>query len=79
MLPGDMVSDRPDWPAWVSRGRAQSGPFTRGKRMKNATMSGSAWISSAPAGRRRSPNVGERPGRLKPTSVAMKIHTHASM
>ncbi len=79
MLPGVIVSERPVVPPRKSCGRAQSGPVARGKRMKNATMSGSDCSSSPPAGRSRSASVGELPMRLKPTSVAMKIHTHTSM
>ena len=79
MLPGLIVSDRPVLEARESCGSAQSGPCVRGKRMKKATMSGSACTRRAPAGRRRSMRLGGRPMRLNPTIVATKIHTHASM
>ena len=77
--PGDIVSVSPVRPAVVSRGSAQSGPCTRGKSRKNAAISGSAWITSASAGRNRSDNVGVLPIRLKPIIVATKIQTHTSM
>jgi hypothetical protein len=79
MLPGVIESERPDKPERESVGSAQSGPVVRGKRMKNATMRGSAWRIKAAAGRRRSPTVAERPTRLKPTSVPTKIQTQTIM
>jgi hypothetical protein len=75
MLPGVIFSTA-RLPERESCGSAHSGPVVRGKEDEERDHQRQRWISEARRGPQRSRSVGERPTRLKPTSVATKIHTH---
>src|SRR5450759_2499904 len=76
---GDMDSDSPDSPERASGGRRHNGPEIRGNRKKMTSIMGIAWPIKSAEGNRRSLRVASLPTRLKPMSVATKIHTHTSI
>ena len=77
MFPGVIESESPVVPPNASVGIPHIGPWTRGKRKKSSTITGTPCVSSTPA--RRALSRSGRCGPLTPTSPAVSANTVTSM